>query len=49
MNLDAVNSVIYSRALTIAHTLVVNTDDVSGNLMEITATDGKTSHKIPIP
>ena len=39
MYLDAIESLICSRALMIAQTSAVNTD---GNLMEITVFDGKT-------
>ena len=42
MYLDAIESLIYSRALMIAQTSAVNTDAESGNLMEITVFDGKT-------
>ena len=40
--LDALESLICSRALMIAQTSAVNTDAESGNLMEITVFDGKT-------
>ena len=42
MYLDALESLICSRALMIAQTSAVNTDAESGNLMEITVFDGKT-------
>ena len=42
MYLDALESLICSRALMIAQTSAVNTDAESGNLMEITVIDGKT-------
>ena len=42
MYLDAIESFICSRALMIAQTSAVNTDAKSGNLMEITLSDGKT-------
>ena len=41
MYLDALEYLICSRALMIAHTSAVNTDAESGNLMEITVFDGK--------
>ena len=40
--LDALEILIWSRALMIAQTSAVNTDAESGNLMEITVFDGKT-------
>ena len=42
MYLDTIESLICSRALMIAQTSAVNTDAESGNLMEITLSDGKT-------
>ena len=42
MYLDAVESLICSRALMIVQTSAVNTDDKSGNLMDITVFDEKT-------
>ena len=51
MYLDAIESLICYRALMIAQTSAVNTDAESGNLMEITVFDEKTStsHSISIP
>ena len=40
MNLDAVESLICSRALMIAHTSAVKMDAESERLMEITVSDG---------
>ena len=42
MYLNAIESLICSRALMIAQTSAVNTDAESGNLMEITVFDGQT-------
>ena len=42
MYLDAIESIICSRALIITQTSGVNADAESGNLMEITVFDGKT-------
>ena len=42
MYLDAIESLICSRALMIAQTSAVNTDAESGNLIDITVFDGKT-------
>ena len=42
MYLDALESLICSRALIIAQTSAVNMDAESGNLVEITVFDGKT-------
>ena len=42
MYLDAIESLICSRALMIAQTTAVNTDAEPGNLMEITVFDRKT-------
>ena len=49
MYLDAIKSLICSRALMIAQTSAVNTDAESGNLMEITVFDGKTVAQVSIP
>ena len=42
MYLDAIESLIFSRALMIAQISAVNTDAQSGNLVEIKVPDGKT-------
>ena len=42
MYLDAIESLICSRALMIAQTSAVNTDAESGNLMKITLSYGET-------
>ena len=43
MYLDAIESLICSRALMIAQTSAINMDAESGNLMDITVFDGKTA------
>ena len=45
MNLDAIESLICSRALMISQTSVVNMDAESVNLMKITVFDEKLYHK----